>query len=124
MPDKVTERDANLEFEADIPQGEKTQRVYVVACYSPGTPDVMFQRNGDPGDQGDPPEAEIIRVHENRDALEVDLLPTLSADAVAFLIACAIEEGSAQVGTGFDDCHESDYDDMRDMDDPVEGYRR
>ena len=36
------------------------QEVVVEYTYTPGTPDVMYLKNGDPGYPGDPPEVEIL----------------------------------------------------------------
>lgn len=55
---------------------------YVCSCtYSPETPDTMYRSNGDPGDQGDPEEFELLAVtlefSPHCAAARIDILPWL-----------------------------------------------
>ena len=70
------------------------------AWYSPGTPDVMYLPNGDPGYPGDPPEVEfeIIRVEiDDPETVESELLS--SGQIVLWdnaLLCDAVEEYCAE----------------------------
>jgi len=46
---------------------DKTYDITIEFTYSPGTPDVRYLPNGDPGYPGDPPEVEIVSVYSNSD---------------------------------------------------------
>lgn len=51
---------------ADMPADEREvayPKVEITYSYSPGSPAVMYQRNGDPGWPAEPAEIELINVH-------------------------------------------------------------
>lgn len=47
--------------------------VVVAYRYTPGTPDVFYMRNGDPGHPGDPAEVEIRSVYRFGDKTKTDI---------------------------------------------------
>ena len=76
--------------------------------YTPGTPDVMYLPNGDPGYPGEAPELEVTRVYartKQGKPMIVDLINCLTDDDVR-----AIEDGIIE-GLGDED---PDYDDSDD----------
>jgi len=68
--------------------------VVVEFTYSPGTPDVMYLSNGDPGYPGDPGECEVEAVYRTDDKKRVkDLMPALPKDIIEYLFEQACSEG-------------------------------
>ena len=49
-------------FYTTIERNNEEIELYIQYSYSPGTPDVQYLPNGDPGYPGDPPEIEITLV--------------------------------------------------------------
>jgi hypothetical protein len=70
--------------------------VEVVCKYRPGTPDVMYLRNGDPGYPGDPAEIEVIEVYCEGEkvtgALAAQIIETLQYESEYEELFAAVEE--------------------------------
>ena len=83
-----------IKFETTVEVGENEVDVVVEATYTPGTPDVMYMRNGDPGYPGDPPEPEIVHVWaENALGEDVDIVHQLDDKQIEKLSDIVCEKG-------------------------------
>jgi len=82
------------EFATTIEVNGDELDVVVEYTFSPGTPDVMYLSNGDPGYPGDPGECEVLAVYRTDDKKrEKDLMPALPKDIIEYLFERACDEG-------------------------------
>ena len=82
------------EFTTTIEVNGDELDVVVEYTYSPGTPDVMYLSNGDPGYPGDPAECEVEAVYRTDDKKRVkDILSSLPTAIIEDLFEQACSEG-------------------------------
>lgn len=89
--------------------GEEVE-VTVEYNYTPGTPDVRYLSNGDPGYPGDPDEAEVTRVYRLGDKTKTDLRPKLTEETLESLCEEACVKGCEAEESAYEDAMEAKAD--------------
>jgi len=108
---------ATSEFETVIEVNGDELPVVVEYTYSPGTPDVMYLSNGDPGHPGDPAECEVVAVYRKEDTKRTkDLLGTLPTELIESLFEQACEDGPGAEEDAYERAMEDKYDAMKNGD--------
>lgn len=79
-----------IKLECDLTKGRDDTLVIFKLAYSPGTPDVMYLSNGDPGYPGSPAELEIVSA-ELEDGTKLTDADFADIDATTDRLADVIE---------------------------------
>lgn len=99
------EKDFDIDFTCEVNEVERDVRC--VGKFTPGSPDVLYMRNGDPGYQGDSPEAEVSAMWMDGKAVTSEEIDSIvQSDMFYDILLNEIEKSQRE-------CCEADFCDCR-----------